>query len=339
MTWTICPRASANSQNFVVWSFMLHALLNLQNLPVWFGELTTLQVLKLSDLDNLAKLSPSIFATLPNLTSLTIYLPFFDDEIPSSIFDNLTALKSLTLKSFKLGKDEKARERRGLLKLAPLTSLRTLDTSGCRLLALSPPPRLYTLKIRNCSKIVKDLPDFIGAMHEFRTLSLDGRGHRDGPGPGVCRRERKCYKRAWLALASALPSLVSLESLYLNQHDVGRPCNDTLLTIALALKAWPKPCLALRFFERQTMFGAFKKELGLPADAWWSIDPPLMGYGDPPADAEVLPYPPTDAAVLRFFEAQQENVTAFVCGQVCYRWQISLLFCEVSIGSRLSFDT
>jgi hypothetical protein len=69
---------------------MLHALLNLQNLPVRFGELTTLQVLKLSDLDNLAKLSPSIFATLPNLTSLTNYLPFFDDEIPSSIFDNLT---------------------------------------------------------------------------------------------------------------------------------------------------------------------------------------------------------------------------------------------------------
>jgi hypothetical protein len=32
-----------------------------------------------------------------------------------------------------------------------------------------------------------------------------------------------------LALASALPSRVSLESLYLNQHDVGRPCNDTCL--------------------------------------------------------------------------------------------------------------
>jgi hypothetical protein len=173
---------------------------------------------------------------------------------------------------------------------------------------------------------------------------LDGRG-RGGRRPRR-GREGNYYERAWLALASALPSLVSLESLYLNQHDVGRggtwsdvACNATLLTIALALKAWPKPRLTLRFFRRQTMFGDFEKELGLPADAWWSSDPPLYGYGDSPLE---VTYRPTDAAVLRFFEAQQENVTAFVCGQVCWGLQVSVrsgLLCEVPIGSLLALDT
>ena len=47
-----------------------------------------------------------------------------------------------------------------------------------------------------------------------------------------------------------------------------------------------------------------------------------MGSGDPPF--EVLhTCRPTDAAVLRFFEAQQENVKAFVCGQVWWGWQVS----------------
>ncbi len=114
----------------------LHRCSNL-DLPVWFRELSTLQVLKLSDLDmkelplsigklselpslqvttsSLVMLSPSILATCPNLTSLTIYSPNLRHEIPASIFENLTTLTSLTLKSFQLGRDEKACALRGPL--------------------------------------------------------------------------------------------------------------------------------------------------------------------------------------------------------------------------------
>ena len=75
---------------------------------------------------------------------------------------------------------------------AHLTSLRTLDTSRCPLFALLPPPRLHTLKVRNCSMIVKDLPDFIWTMHKLRTLSLDGRYFLRTPLRG---REKNYYER------------------------------------------------------------------------------------------------------------------------------------------------
>ena len=118
-------------------------------------------------------------------------------------------------------------------------------------------------------------------------------------------QHRRAFIQAWLALAATRPSLASLTSLRLNYVELCKrgvyynhaaavdTGSSALLTMALAPRAWPKPCLHVGL-AGDARLRAFRHELGLPEFAmFWKDD-----------------------AILRFFMGQQRNVAAFVCGQV-----------------------
>jgi hypothetical protein len=281
----------------------------LLDLPSSFGELTALEELRISGANwtelpksigllvglralevgddggsvHLTSLSPSIFATLSNLTSLTICCHALT-ELPSSM------LATLRLTSLKLSE---CRALLGPLQLAPLTALTTLEVSSCRQLSLSPPHPLKMLKLYDCNQMVKDLPGFIGTLTALRVLTLEcGLG---------CRVN---LTRARLAVACSLPSLPSIESLCLGES-FDDSDEEALLMIGLALRAWPKPSLTICRSTKTcysdpeargtSLLCDFSQELGLPVEAYTT--------------------PWEDERILRFFVVQQQKLEAFVCGQ------------------------
>ena len=279
----------------------------LTRLPVWFSELTTLQVLTLSgarlrkvpsligklvgleELEigdssgNITSLPLTAFKKLSNLTSLTL---MFDElcKLPCSLFDNLKALNCLRLID--------CRKLRGPLPLASMTSLRTLKVSFCRVLSLAPhngqSVHLENLDICYCDQIVKELPMFWEALTALRALSLK-----------TLTLTREINLSASIALACTLPKLVCLKSLCLPDEQDGEESDDVLM-IGLALRAWPKPALQLRWGEEEPLRGTQSKK-------WLCGRYPELEL---PPEASLW----DDTEILAYFALQQRKVEALACG-------------------------
>jgi len=236
----------------------------LRDLPDWLGQMTTLQELNLA-LESLTTLSPSIFAKLSNLTRLTICCRSLT-EMRSSIFDNC-ALTSLTIKKCHALTEE--------LRLDRQTTLKTLDISSCRGLSLVPPLHLECLRIHDCILIDGHLPLFIRQLTALRTLRLE-------------RVNSFNREKNYMEIASALPSMVLLENLHLEESKDKRVDKRGRRAIALALRAWPKPCLTV---SSERFFTGVWKGMHLPAEAsLWH-----------------------DASYLRYFAKQQQKFVVFAC--------------------------
>jgi Leucine-rich repeat (LRR) protein len=293
----------------------LHVDANLATLPVPIARLVGLRTLEVRDIlggaHHLTQLPPAIFAGLSNLTSLCIGCHSLT-ELSSSMLANLH-LTSLAL--------DGCRALRGPLMLAPMTALTALTISRCYRLSLTPPPLLQTLEVDNSDQMFKDLHGIMQAVPALRALTLK-----------CTVTSPRNFRRGALALAHALPSLASLESLCLSPGQLGE---GSLLMIGLALRAWPKPSLTLRSpepsyydFERPEteLFYGLRQELGLPAV---EEEEEEEEEGEEEKSAAVsnasAPFAPAaapaaaatewhDKRILRFFAAQQRKVEAFAGG-------------------------
>ena len=289
-----------------------------KDLPAWFGEMTMLQVLDMTGFGTMTEvpvsignlvglhtlklrergfveLPSSIFASLSHLTSLTLACESLTG-LPSSIFDNLR----LTRLKF-----HECRKLRGPLLLERLTTLKTLKISFCKLLSLSPPSLLHSLDVLHCAKIDVDLPTFITRLTALRSLSLK-------PDTLFVSPTRAVVARMNLALAKALPSLVSLKRLSLTVEYMAR---TNVLAIGLALRAWPKPSLAI-CRNRYPSHNVGTQDI-LLADVWQEMGRAgvFQEMGLLSVATAELPEWVTDASILAYFALQQEKVAAFACVQ------------------------